>query len=175
MQNKSQPVSILEGSSTEITEKRNSLTFFKINNSNSSIRKNLKFQQTSVRFDRKNTVSKTTFQRKQSYNENNRRLTLVLFLINISFSAFTMPIVILQIIHQVRFNEVIKLMLDQELPTDEVVTFELLKAIFELLQYLNHSINFFLYCLSGSTFRQETISILSYLCKYLYCKFHENI
>lgn len=37
-----------------------------------------------------------------------------------------------------------------------LATVDLIKSIAELLQYLNHSTNFFLYSLSGKTFRKET-------------------
>ena len=178
MQNKSQPVSILEGSSTEITEKRNSLKFLKKKNLNTFHHRNVRFHRRMaiVEYDRKDTVSKISSQRKKICEKNNRRLTIVLFLINISFSIFTMPIVILQIIHQVRLNEFIKMMIDENsVPNKENNTFDLLKACFELLQYLNHSINFFLYCLSGSTFRQESMVILSNFYKCFFAKSNENI
>ena len=38
---------------------------------------------------------------------------------------------------------------------------EILNAIFELFQYLNHSINVVLYCLSAEAFREEVFNILS--------------
>jgi hypothetical protein len=41
---------------------------------------------------------------------------------------------------------------------------DLIKCIAELLQYLNHSTNFFLYSLSGKTFRNETKSFILHHC-----------
>lgn len=45
-----------------------------------------------------------------------------------------------------------------DIPVDEkmLAKVDLIKCIAELLQYLNHSTNFFLYSLSGKTFRNET-------------------
>lgn len=45
-----------------------------------------------------------------------------------------------------------------DIPVDEdlLAKIDLIKSIAELLQYLNHSTNFFLYSLSGKTFRNET-------------------
>ena len=45
-----------------------------------------------------------------------------------------------------------------DIPVDEkmLAQVDLIKCIAELLQYLNHSTNFFLYSLSGKTFRNET-------------------
>lgn len=45
-----------------------------------------------------------------------------------------------------------------DIPVDQdlLSKVDLIKCIAELLQYLNHSTNFFLYSLSGKTFRNET-------------------
>lgn len=73
-----------------------------------------------------------------------KRLIVLVLLINVSFFAFTMPIVILQIVDL--FN---------------VVGHQnLLKEVAELLQYLNHSVNFFLYILSGKQFRNEAKKLI---------------
>lgn len=49
-----------------------------------------------------------------------------------------------------------------DIPVDEkmLAKVDLIKCIAELLQYLNHSTNFFLYSLSGKTFRNETKSFI---------------
>lgn len=39
----------------------------------------------------------------------------------------------------------------------------LLKIIFFLLMYINHAINFYLYCLTGRKFRRELIALVSVL------------
>jgi hypothetical protein len=75
-----------------------------------------------------------------------------------------MPIVVLQIYynnkrHQI-FDEISKNRNDSKYIENFYNNIDLLKAIAELLQYLNHSLNFFLYIISGKTFREETISYL---------------
>ena len=97
---------------------------------------------------------------------NPKRMTGVIFMINISFIVLTMPIVILQIVNQIYINNKINKLsnlrdesISDSIGQDELShenIFDLLKAIFEVFQYLNHSINFFLYCFSGQTFRNET-------------------
>jgi hypothetical protein len=119
----------------------------------------------------------------------NVRLTLMLVVLNISFCIFSMPMVILQIIYYSlspllanipRSNHTSHGMINivnktnvnyhfntekatvSDIPIDEtlITNMDLLKAIAELLQYLNHSSNFFLYSLSGKTFRKETQKFL---------------
>jgi len=48
---------------------------------------------------------------------------------------------------------------------DELV--DLMHAVAELLQYLNHGSNFILYVLSGNTFRKETKSIFNSFFKWM--------
>ena len=95
-----------------------------------------------------------------------KRLTITLFLINVSFMIMTMPAVILQIIfskNNIIYLDMIKILQSNESiendrisrEEDNLYYYNLLKAISELLQYLNHSTNFILYCLSGKTFRDE--------------------
>jgi hypothetical protein len=103
----------------------------------------------------------------KTYKNGNRRMTLMIFFINISFCVLTLPIVILQIIYQSIVNDTTAFYITQnsteinsiEESMDQLMDenfFNLLKSIFELLQYLNHGINFILYCLFGKTFRTAT-------------------
>ena len=140
----------------------------------SYIPKNVRLQRRMaiVEYNQEDIIAKIAFcYIKRSSTENNRRLTIMLFLINISFSILTMPIVILQIINQIRINNMIKSIATEDTTfIDRNGVFDLLKAIFEILQYLNHGINFILYCLSGSTFRRETMIILENVVKFLFSK-----
>lgn len=106
----------------------------------------------------------------------NRRIAFMLFTLNISFLIFSMPMVVMQIIYFTVpqfFDNNFEPMLEQNLTTpfviisdvpvneDTIAKFDLIKAIAELLQYLNHSTNFFLYSISGKTFRNETRKFFS--------------
>ena len=94
----------------------------------------------------------------------NKKLTVMMFFINISFCIMSMPIVILQIYYDTKRNEIFEQISTNRTDSKYIQNFynniDLLKAIAEILQYLNHSINFFLYIFSGKTFREETIDYL---------------
>jgi hypothetical protein len=85
-----------------------------------------------------------------------RNILASMFLNNICFCLFTTPIVILQIINE---NTIKNQLVSKTEHYNNV--FDLLKSIAEVLQYLNHSINFFLYCLCGTTYRAETKRLIS--------------
>ena len=94
--------------------------------------------------------------RKSNAKEANLYLKLVFFIISICFCVFTMPIVILKIFNQVNVNK------NNQNNFHNSNTFELLRAIFEILKYLNHGLSFFLYCISGKTYRDETKALFNY-------------
>ena len=87
----------------------------------------------------------------QSLKRINKRLTLMVLFINISFCILSMPMVILQIV-QLNRDEVFN-------KANENV--DLVLAIAEIFQYLNHTTNFFFYCLSTSNFRNEAKSFFT--------------
>lgn len=66
-----------------------------------------------------------------------------------------------------QFNLATKLIVS-DIPVDQelLAKIDLIKAIAELLQYLNHSSNFFLYSFSGKTFRNESKSFIRYYINY---------
>lgn len=92
------------------------------------------------------------------------RLTLTLLLINISFCVMSMPVVILQIFYYKKKEKIFDHIRNNSSENIEheihnyFKDFDLIKIIAELLQYLNHVVNFFLYCLSGETFRKEVFA-----------------
>lgn len=90
-----------------------------------------------------------------------------ILMINVSFLFLTMPIVILQIINSAYLSDNHP---SYEISREEFSRkqyFDIIKAVFELLQYMNHSINFCLYCLSGRTFRKETKIVLANFINFL--------
>ena len=83
-----------------------------------------------------------------------------LFIINLFFCLVSTSVVILGIYYYNIKTSFIDLMSDNNSSIDCEIKyyykqFDLLKVIAEFLQYLNHSLNFFLYCLSGKKFRNE--------------------
>ncbi len=98
---------------------------------------------------------------------NHKSVILFIFLVDISFLFLTMPIVVLQLIFQTtQYYENGDCSSEMSCTKNNNYK-DLLKSIFEILQYLNHSLNFFLYCLSGETFRNETKMYFSVILSYL--------
>ena len=78
----------------------------------------------------------------------NRKLTIMLITVSITFCVTSMPIVALQTIEQV-------------VGIEQSHSLIIIKGFFLVLQYLNHSINFFLYAITGKTFRREFLSLFA--------------
>ena len=104
---------------------------------------------------------------RQGLTYTNNRMTLTIFLINTSFCILTMPIVVLHIFYQIETSSKMENLIMTNFTIENIETlntssdntsFNLMKAAFEILQYLNHSINFFIYCMCGQKFRAETKS-----------------
>ena len=68
----------------------------------------------------------------------------MLLVVSITFFITSVPIVTLQTIER-NYQQISNLVV--------------LKGIFLALQYLNHSINFFLYAVTGKTFRKEFLAL----------------
>jgi hypothetical protein len=83
----------------------------------------------------------------------NTRITFMLIALNVTFCILSMPMVIIQIVYYMFLS----------IPDEDLLKkVDSLKAVAEILQYLNHSTNFFLYSLSGKTFRNETKAFLQH-------------
>lgn len=85
---------------------------------------------------------------------NSHRLTIMLLTITCAFILLTAPAMVIHILRekgQPYFN------LNQ--PTD-MAKYILTRQISRILLYTNHSINFFLYCVTGTKFRRELAAML---------------
>ena len=95
---------------------------------------------------------------------NSTRLIVMLITINISFCLLSMPMSILQIVYYKYVNgltvDTLKSFSNETNDNENKETLldiiDFLHAIAEFLQFVNHSSNFFLYSLSGKTFRNQT-------------------
>lgn len=76
----------------------------------------------------------------------NRRLTIMLLVVSTTFLITSTPIVTLQTVELVG-------------GLTASPTLSIIKGVFLSLQYLNHSINFFLYAVTGKTFRREFLAM----------------
>jgi hypothetical protein len=94
------------------------------------------------------TQTNANVSKNKTKNADNRRLTIMLLVISLTFFITSVPIVTLQTI-------------DLAGMIDKTYSLSVIKGIFLCLQYLNHSLNFFLYAISGKTFRGEAINMLT--------------
>lgn len=80
------------------------------------------------------------------------RLTVMLLAVTFSFLITTLPITVVSVTGMVLHS----LQDDRQL-----AVFDLTRRICELLMYVNHSVNFFLYCATGHKFRRQLFVLLS--------------
>ncbi|XP_060598815.1 growth hormone secretagogue receptor type 1-like [Ruditapes philippinarum] len=88
-------------------------------------------------------------------NESSKKLTIMLLAVSFTFLLTTLPMNLLQIVSAF-FGSV----------ADDAKRFAQMtlgRTIVELLMYVNHSINFFLYCATGRKFRRQ-VKIMACLC-----------
>ena len=82
------------------------------------------------------------------------RLTVMLLTISFAFLLTTLPLLIANISAEFLHN--IKRDMEQ------LSKFTLVRSITEMLMYINHSMNFFLYCATGQKFRHQLIWLVCY-------------
>lgn len=85
-------------------------------------------------------------------NDNDSRLTIMLFTVTLVFLLTTAPMRVLIILF--------KWLYEQNLTRKQYALIYLLFRVSEILMYINNSVNFFLYCVTGSKFRKELQKML---------------
>nr|AKQ63062.1 orphan G-protein coupled receptor 57 [Platynereis dumerilii] len=90
--------------------------------------------------------------------ESSIKLTIMLLTISFAFLLTTLPMNI-ALIGTAFYNQYHK---DLHIMTK----FKLIRTITELLMYVNHSMNFYLYCATGQKFRHELVSLLCHRWRY---------
>lgn len=105
-----------------------------------------------------NFVSK--LQAKKS-NESNKKLTIMLLAVSFAFVLTTLPMNLLQIVSAFLGPVAHK----------RFAQMTLFRTIAELLMYVNHSINFFLYCATGRKFRRHVRLMVCLCCNGKFTKF----
>ncbi|CAF1241877.1 unnamed protein product [Adineta steineri] len=83
-----------------------------------------------------------------AYRRVNRRLTTMLLTVSFAFCICSMPISIMQIVDAI-YSDI------NQRSTILNITITIGKIIAEISQYINHSLNFFLYAFTGRIFRHE--------------------
>lgn len=84
-------------------------------------------------------------------SEGSTKITVMLLAVSCSFLVTTLPMNIF-VISTSFWNS-------QRRNNEQWATYRLLKTVTELLMYVNHSMNFFLYCATGQKFRQQLLRL----------------
>ena len=87
--------------------------------------------------------------------EESGKITAMLLIISFSFLFCTLPINVMLIVSKLLPN-----VISSEDPLLRAVTFRLVRTPLELLMYVNHAINFYLYVASGTRFRSHVLWML---------------
>ena len=86
---------------------------------------------------------------------NTHSMTRMLLCVTFYFVIITMPVFIFEVFQQRIFSSKTK-----EITPEKKGQIEIVDAVLTLMLYLNHSINFFLYCVSGRRFKKELLKLL---------------
>lgn len=94
--------------------------------------------------------------------ENSKRLTRMLIAVSFTFLVTTLPVNVFHIVSPVLGPDDKTMELGEYI--ESFALFSLLRTIAEMLMYLNHSINFFLYCVTGKQFRYQFMQLICMGC-----------
>ena len=93
-------------------------------------------------------------EKRKATKDNNVKLTVMLLSVSFTFLITTFPMAVVMIYHT-QWNR------ELETASVRLVTQrQLIRTVAEMLMYLNHSINFYLYCALGQKFRNQVIRTL---------------
>ena len=92
-----------------------------------------------------------------SKDEDTTRLTFMLLTLTFTFLVTTIPLCICSIVTALRLPYTTT---HNPKTHEELAQQELARAVTQVLMFANHSMNFFLYCLTGNKFRQELRQLL---------------
>ena len=91
------------------------------------------------------------------------KLNVMLLAVSITFCISSSPMVVLM---------VTEVLFDENAPPEKLAALFLARTICELLMYVNHAINFLLYCVSGGQFTETLIKLL--ICRTRYTPLSKN-
>ncbi|CAH8665875.1 unnamed protein product [Schistosoma margrebowiei] len=123
---------------------------------------------TSSSFIKKKSIINQKNKQINNINDNIKQLTIMLLIISFSFLFTTFTIVFIKILAQnLNLNDKNKLNLR--------IYLRLIDTIAELFMYINHAMNFYLFCATGKTFRKRLFTLLLFnQCKYNKFNFKQN-
>ena len=93
-------------------------------------------------------------EKRKATTDNNVKLTVMLLSVSFTFLVTTFPMVIVGIYHPQWNSEI------DEGTVQLAAQRQLIRTVAEMLMYLNHSVNFYLYCALGQKFRNQVIRTL---------------
>ena len=98
-------------------------------------------------------LSGSIYEQRRPSSEGSTKLTVMLLTISFSFVLTTLPM---------NMSLIASVLIDPNTDLQSLSKFKLVKTITELLMYVNHSMNFFLYCATGHKFRRQLIWMVCY-------------
>lgn len=96
-------------------------------------------------------------------NESSKKLTCMLLAVSFTFLLTTLPMNMLQIVSA--FFGADSESADPQAYRKRYAQLTLARTVAELLMYVNHSVNFFLYCATGRKFRKQVKDMFCVLCQ----------
>ena len=96
----------------------------------------------------------TTYEQRRPSHEGSTRLTLMLLTISFAFLLTTLPMNICNIATAFWNRNPIDM--------HQITKYKLARTLTELLMYVNHSMNFYLYCAMGQKFRHQLVWMMCY-------------
>ena len=93
--------------------------------------------------------------KRKTYKDNNVKLTVMLLAVSFTYLVSTFPMAIAMVFHDEWRRESV-----DQLPKEVFAQRQLIRTVSEMLMFLNHSINFYLYCALGQKFRNQVVKTL---------------
>ena len=88
-------------------------------------------------------------------NESSKKLTCMLLAVSFTFLLTTLPM---------NTFTIVSAFMDDQFKKEYIIELNLARTVVELLMYINHSINFYLYCATGRKFRKQFKVMLCHCC-----------
>ncbi|KAL4235052.1 hypothetical protein ACF0H5_006690 [Mactra antiquata] len=95
-------------------------------------------------------------EKRKMAKDNNLKLTIMLLSVSFTFLITTFPMAIVMVFHNKWASDIN----DPSITIHVVTQRRLIRTIAEMLMFLNHSINFYLYCALGQKFRNQVLKTL---------------
>jgi len=92
--------------------------------------------------------------KKKIFKDNNVKLTVMLLSVSFTFLVTTFPMAIVMVFHSEWRQDT------ENVPLNIIAQRRLIRTSAEMLMFLNHCVNFYLYCALGQKFRNQVLKTL---------------